>query len=238
MDFFINLQVLLKIYHQCFFKSLRISKKYWYVLFTLFAYALIYIAILPVVIRLGLLGGILFGVTIDACVSSFLVMVESMVNEEKIRFEDFKKSFWVYFFDVMGVLFVLFIARLILMPILLNISPALVLAANVTLFILFNPLPELIYQGRSGTLELYGKAYDFIKSNWIEWLIPNFLLAFFLYYLLIFSPVIFPEGILNWILPFIFTFFIYFFMIFRGLLFQSLHRSSRRARIFHYKASQ
>ena len=52
------------------------------------------------------------------------------------------------------------------------------------MFILLNPVPELIYQGRASGLELISASYNFIVENWIEWLMPNIILFAAGYFLL------------------------------------------------------
>ncbi len=107
------------------------------------------------------------------------------------------------------------------------------------LYILLNPVPELIYQSRTAGLELISASYNFIVENWIEWLIPNILLAVAGYYLLeVSAPLLFG-------LPAVLSLFLYSFMIglgltylmtFRGFLFAELYGTTRRSRIYRYRA--
>src|SRR3990172_1883189 len=48
---------------------------------------------------------------------------------------------------------------------------------QVSLYILLTPVPEFIYQTRVSNLELIGASYNFTVDNWIEWLVPNFILT-------------------------------------------------------------
>ena len=52
-------------------------------------------------------------------------------------------------------------------------GPVIVSAVFLLLFILLNPVPELMYQGRSGaSLEILKDSYEFVLENWIEWFLP------------------------------------------------------------------
>ena len=41
------------------------------------------------------------------------------------------------------------------------------------IFLLLNPVPEVIYQTRhSSAIEIVRESYDFVLENWIEWFLP------------------------------------------------------------------
>jgi len=110
---------------------------------------------------------------------------------------------------------------------------------QIALYILLNPVPELIYQSRTSGLELLSASYNFIVENWIEWLIPNILLAIGGYALLrLFESLLF--GLPAFIQLFLYSFglglFLTYMMTFRGFLFAELHGTTRRSRIYRYKA--
>ena len=236
-SFFVNVRMLLGIYATCLRKSAERAVRHGLILLTIFAYVALYYGVGFITAPLGIVGGFILGLVLDACLSSALVMVESMVKDQLLSIDDFKRSFGTYFFDVMGVLFVLWIVSLAMTPLRAAGHIWLVMAVRLSMFILFNPLPELIYAGGYGTTELFAKAYEFIRDNWIEWFVPNILLGIAIWAFLQIDMVASPVGatILNSIF---YAFFFYFFMIFRGLLFQELHRSSRRMRMFQYRTQR
>jgi hypothetical protein len=56
-------------------------------------------------------------------------------------------------------------------------GPLLYLGVQILLYVIFNPVPELIYQGRVSGLALLSASYQFIVENWLEWLLPNLLVG-------------------------------------------------------------
>ena len=105
--------------------------------------------------------------------------------------------------------------------------------------ILLKPVPELIYQSRTSGLELLGASYNFIVENWIEWLIPNILLAIGGYALLrLFESLLFglPAFVQLFLDSFGLVLFLTYIMTFRGFLFAELHGTTLRSRIYRYKA--
>jgi hypothetical protein len=107
------------------------------------------------------------------------------------------------------------------------------------LYILLNPVPEFIYQTRTSGLELLSASYNFIVENWLEWLVPNILITIAGFFLLRFLSAAI------WALPFLVQWFVIafglglfltYFMTFRGFLFAELHGTTRRSRMYRYKA--
>ena len=101
-------------------------------------------------------------------------------------------------------------------------------------------MPELIYQSRTSGLELLGASYDFIVENWIEWLIPNILLAIGGYALLrLFESLLF--GLPAFVQLFLYSFglglFLTYMMTFRGFFYLPNSMGPRGAAgIYRYKA--
>jgi hypothetical protein len=182
------------------------------------------------------LGGLALSAVSSACFASFLYLVEMMVRSSRVTFDDFRRSFGPYFWDVVGITFVLWLFWQIVVPVLAQTPQggALVLAVNLGILVLFNAVPELIYLGHHSVPALLTESYGFITENWIEWFPPNLLLGFVLVLLLAF-PGYGLGGILRLA---ILGLFIYFAMVARGFLFLELAGSSRRSRAFRYRASR
>ena len=118
-------------------------------------------------------------------------------------------------------------------------GPLIYFCIQIALYILLNPVPELIYQSRTSGLELLGASYNFIVENWIEWLIPNIILAIGGYALLrLFESLLFglPAFVQLFLHSFGLGLFLTYMMTFRGFLFAELHGTTRRSRIYRYKA--
>jgi len=110
---------------------------------------------------------------------------------------------------------------------------------TLVLYIVLNPVPEFIYQTRTTGLELISASYNFIVENWLEWLLPNILLAVVGYFLLAwFEPLLFglPGFLYFFIYAFVVGLGLTYFMTFRGFLFAELHGTTRRSRAYRYKA--
>lgn len=251
----IQITLILRIYTDSLMRTGKVALRFWWVGVTIIVYEVI-LYIVGILVRPlhYFLAGIILAIVTDAVVSSFLVIIEAMMRQRRISLEQFKTSFWVYFWDVMGVFFLLWIAQLLILePVLRSGLVWVYWGLSLTILILFNPIPELIYHGRHrqpGSLELYRRAYNFIIANWIEWYIPNVLFGFILYFiyfnplLLIYLMRVLPSSL--WQFPFL-TFFIfkaliggtilYFIMVFRGFLFNALYTTSRRSRLFQYRAN-
>jgi hypothetical protein len=86
---------------------------------------------------------------------------------------------------------------------------------------------------------LISASYNFIVENWLEWLLPNVLLAGAGYFLLgLIEPLLF--GLPGFLALFVYSFMVglglTYFMTFRGFLFAELYGTTRRSRLYRYKA--
>ena len=98
-----------------------------------------------------------------------------MKSPRHLRFQDIWGSFGHYFWDVIGVLFVLWIPIMALEWATLGVpsGPLITSAVFLLLFIVLNPAPEVIYQVRHDSpLDVMRVSYEFITENWIEWFLP------------------------------------------------------------------
>ncbi|MDX2168253.1 MAG: hypothetical protein SF182_14360 [Deltaproteobacteria bacterium] len=229
-----SLEVTLVIYRRAFARGAVLAVKNWPVFGSLFAYSAILAAGAYAAIFLGLVGGLLLSLLTSACLGSGLYLVEMIVRTNKVTWEDFTRSFGVYFWDVVGVSFALWVFWFVARPIIEQVpqGPVVVLAINLVLLVLFNAVPELIYLGHYSVMALLSRSYEFVTNNWIEWFPPNLLLLGGLW-LLWQLPV---DG---WALALaksaVISLALYFAMVVRGLIFIELDGSTRRARAFRHK---
>ncbi|HEX9136184.1 MAG TPA: hypothetical protein VF905_04460 [Nitrospirota bacterium] len=129
---------------------------------------------------LGMAGGFLLGAINALLVGATLSLIEQSVSfARSLTFRDVLDSFGHYFWDVIGVGFVLWLPLMALdmgtraNPNGLFLSYAVMLL----IFILLNPAPEVIYQVRHDSpLDVFKSAYEFVLENWIEWFLPMGLL--------------------------------------------------------------
>lgn len=213
----------------------------WVVSFAPVAYGMILSAAGSLAAPFGMLGGILLALVSQACVSSGLYLIENIVRVGKTNVDDFAKGFTVYLWELVRIVFILWIPMRIASITLAGVpNGALVFALiQIALYILLNPVPEFIYQTRASGLELIGVSYNFVVENWIEWFVPNIVITVVGYFVLELLGVIasgLPAFLQLFVLTFGFGLCLTYFMVFRGFLFSELNGTTRRARVFRYNA--
>ena len=169
----------LAMYGRAFRRAGELTLRNWRVAGTTFAYSLALAAAASVGASLGLVGGFLISLVWAACVSSFLSMVEMMLRTGSVSWADFRRSFGVYLWDVVGVTFILWVVFAVATPALRTIpqGPGIILGMNLVIVVLFNAVPELIYLGHHSSLELLTESHRFIGDNWIEWFPATIVMA-------------------------------------------------------------
>jgi hypothetical protein len=213
----------------------------WGIIFAPLTYSMILSAAAALVQPLGFIGGFVMTAVTAACGSSGLFLIENVVRMGKFDFNDFFKGFSVYLWEIVGIAFILWIPMTLLRQVASSTEdgPLIVLAIQLVLYVILNPVPELIYQSRASGIALLSASYEFIVENWIEWFLPNVLITAAGYVLLGWLDV--PAAYLPSFFRFFFLFSIFgllltFLMIFRGLLFSELADSTRRSRAYRYRA--
>lgn len=187
--------------------------------------------------QLGLVGGFILGLMLDAVFSCYLYFTGGTVALQKMTLGELKKSFLVYFWSVIGLFFVLFIAKWVLGSV-LSRNPqggTIMTAINLLLLIVLNAAPEVIYtKGTRGGMDTIMTSVKFLQENWIEWFIPNLLIlgGAFLFWTRVMWRL--PEWS-NLPLGLAAGALFHVVMVFRGHLFQELDGSSHRQRMFRYR---
>ncbi len=158
----------------------------WPVALAVVGYAAVMLAGTALFGRLGIVGGFLLGFVEAACISSYLHLLSIVVGNQKLSWDEVRVSFFALLWDVIAVLFVLWIASWGIGA-LVRAAPdraAFISAAwGLLVAIFLNPVPEIIYlrvgQRVAGTdwfaTYLIGPSIRFIQEHWIEWFIPNLL---------------------------------------------------------------
>lgn len=186
---------------------------------------------------LGVVGGFILGLILDAIFSCYLYFTAGTVAMQKMTLGELKKSFLVYFWSVIGVFFVLWIARLLLGMVLgRNPQGATIMTALYWLqLVALNAVPEVIYtKGTRGGMETITTSFKFLQENWIEWFIPNLAVIGGAW---LFLTRVMPR-LPDWSdLPIALAAGALFhvFMVFRGNLFEELDGSTHRQRMFKYR---
>jgi hypothetical protein len=205
------------------------------------AYGLVLSAAAMIALPLGYLGGFVLGLASQACISSGLFLVKNMIDTGKTDFNDFMRGFTFYIWELITIAFILWIPMRLAGMALATVPNGILIyvCIQIALYILLNPVPEFIYQSRVTGIELISASYNFIVENWIEWLIPNIVLAIVGYTLLqlfVSSLAGLPPFVEFFLSSFGLGLFITYMMTFRGFLFAELHGTTRRSRVYRYKA--
>ncbi|MBL8956400.1 MAG: hypothetical protein JNK82_36840 [Myxococcaceae bacterium] len=188
--------------------------------------------IAPLFAPLGMVGGLLLGLIYDALVSCYLYFTAGTVALQKMTLGELKKSFLVYFWSVMGLFFVFWVVNLFIGP---ALGPRGMLALNAVAFIALNPAPEVIYsKGTRGGIDTITTCMKFLGEAWIEWFIPNLLVAGAAWLVVTRLFPLMPLHI-DVLISLLSGALFHIVMLFRGHLFQELDGSSHRQRMFKYR---
>jgi hypothetical protein len=236
-----QIKAILWIYKTALTKTIQLLRDNLGIIFAPIAYGLVLSAAAMLLAPLGFIGGMVLWMVRAACASSALYLIENVVRMSKANLQDFARGFTVYIGDILTLAFIFWIPMRLLAQFAFTTpnGPLLYLGVQILLYVIFNPVPELIYQSRMSGLALLSASYQFIVENWIEWLLPNLLVGFVGYLLrnLIYQFVApLPFFLQYFLVETAFGLFLTFLMIFRGLLFSELNGTTRRSRVYRYKA--
>lgn len=168
------------LYRQALRKTWLSLLRGWMTIVAVIAFLFLLLLAQQIATPLGMAGGFLLGAVNALLVGMTLSLIEQGVSYARtITIRDVFDSFGHYFWDVIGVLFVLWIP---LMALDLGTQqnpngPLISYAVMLLIFILLNPAPEIIYQvPHDSPLDIFKRAYEFVLENWIEWFLPMALL--------------------------------------------------------------
>ncbi len=231
------LVVYLRLYSDCLVQAVRgIAKNLWTLLLPIGLFLVLNLVVAPLVGTLGWLGGLVLGLALDALLSCYLYFLGEVVAHSKVGLGDFKTSIGAYFWSVMNLFFVYWIASLVLGMLTKGSAQASVfdLLLWLAALILLNVAPEVIYQrGTRGGLETAQRSLRFIQENWIEWFVPNLLVLAAYYFAL--TRLLGQLGALGSALMVVLGALFHLVMVFRGHLFRALDGSSHRQRMFKFR---
>jgi hypothetical protein len=229
------------IYRVALRRAVELLAGNWGIIFAPLAYSVILAIAASVFGPLGFIGGMIVTAIAAACGSSALFVIENIVRMGKVSLNDFVKGFSVYLWEIIGIAFILWIPMTLLRQVAYSTDegPLIVFLVQFLLYVILNPVPELIYQSRTSGMALLSASYEFIVENWIEWFVPNVSITAAAYLLLNWLDA--PAAYLPSFFRFFFVFSIFgllltFLMIFRGLLFSELAGTTRRSRSYRYRA--
>lgn len=233
--------------------AFRNALRAWPVAFSVLLYAAILFAA-STLLGGNFIGGLIVGLIFAGCFSSYLSLLEAAVVGQKVRWGDVQKGFKTRFWDVISVMFALWLIQLGVGFLSRAAGPsggAIGAMAGFLIALFFNVVPELLYQGQSRSFALLADSSRFILKHWIGWFFPHLVLALALLaplgalsvshpgeLVLLFQRLFSLQGPVSvflqtplWAKPLVLLFF-HFAMVFRGLLFKELQYSNPRLRAF------
>lgn len=202
------------------------------------------VAIAPV---LGFLSGFILPIISSLILSSYYSQLSDVIFYDRLNFKNFKSSFKEYFASIYSVYFILILISW-LMPALSTVR-SLYVVVSLILVIVFNPIAESIYIRGEYYTSAYRHSIEFIKENFVLWILPfalylvilNLLGIDFENYILTSGIIDIPLGLntqgsvnmsfdINNIKEIIIILITAVYAIFRGNLYKILHNSTRRKR--------
>src|SRR5215472_9081229 len=127
-------------------------------------------------LRIPYVPGLLLTLIMAALLSCYLYFVGEVVSHSKVSVNEMGKSIGAYFWSVINLGFVLWIAQLLADMLLGKAPNGALLMRGLTwvVLVLLSAAPEAIYQrGTYGGLATVQKSISFLQQHWIEWLLPT-----------------------------------------------------------------
>lgn len=207
----------------------------------------------------GIVGSFIMGFVTAACFSSYLEILSQVLDNARFRlnWDEFKRTFGARFWDVVSVLFALWMLNILTAPLMMGSHArafSAILAFATAFF--FNAVPELLYQGNSRSVALLVESARFVTEHPLAWFLPNIAFAAMalgstglldvrqpVEFLILFGSVFSsPTSVLVvveraplWAIP-IAVFGFHAAMVFRGILFRELTSGGGNARMRAFRA--
>jgi hypothetical protein len=186
---------------------------------------------------LGSVGGLLRTLLLGALASCYLYFLGEIVSHSKVTVAEMGRSIGAYFWSIVNLCFVLWVAQLLLGMVLRGNPNGGLLELGLLLIalILISAAPEAIYQrGTYGGLATIQRSISFLQQHWIEWLVPSGIFLVALYWIpdlnYLGSAGLIATGVAKGAI-------FHLGMVFRGHLYAALDGSTHRQRMFKYRGS-
>ncbi len=246
---------MLRLFTDTVILALRRTAQSWLAALSIPIYGFVFILAARLLVPIPMLGSLLLGLVGAAFCAGYLSLLASAVAGQPIRLVDLKnglRAIW----DVVSVLFIMWIISLVLRPIVAAAGPrgdAISGVVQLAIAIFFNAVPETLYLGGERSIQAIKKSASFVMEHPLGWFGPNLVLAFVFFWatgnldfssfgelVVRLSALASVQGVLTlilgaagqlWKIPLLIV-FVHFAMVFRGLLYKELGTGSSRMRDF------
>ncbi len=176
------------------------------------------------VLRFGIFSNLILGLFYSVILASYFYVLHQAIYYKKFKFEYLYQGVKVFFLKTW--FFVIVVNLLIYVMALLG--GAAILGPYLTMipFVLFNPMPEIIYISEYNERDMFFYNLNFIKRNYLPWYASNLILLSGLFIVLLIS------GTIPFVANIVLLVYFGFAMVFRGYLFKKLHNTNYRKRQF------
>ena len=166
----------LALYRNAFQKTGQSLARGWMTMVAVVGFGFLLVVTTQIASPLGMVGGFLLGAVNALLVGATLSLIEQSISHARaLTVRDIVGSVGHYFWDVIGIGFILWLP-LMALDLSMQTNPygqLLSYAVFLLIFLLLNPAPEIIYQVRHNSpLEVLKTSYEFVLENWIEWFLP------------------------------------------------------------------
>ena len=135
-------------------KAWKSFLKNWPIVFTGFLYSIINTLIFTLISFLltgvlGILAGFVVAIVTSSLISNYLYLLSNIIEYDKFTLNDIKEGFRYFLWKVYGVFFIAWIFSFVLNSVVGMISSSASRISSIIgilILIIFNPLPEIIYQ--------------------------------------------------------------------------------------------
>lgn len=242
-------------YLKCAKEASRALVKNWIIIPTAMALYLSVLILSGLIAPMGMAGGFVIGLISCISLSFYYSWIASSVRNEKVEWKELFEFDYPLFSSIINVGFIFWIGFFLIEHLIQGLKiDWLLTILHLGVFIIFNPVVEIIYLERvaGGTYAL-SEASEFAAANWIEWFVPIIiLLAPFLILspesallVLAVSDVLLPMfDIVSSLIsltssPLVVSALLIsllgtWLMIFRGYLYRELSSGTRRQRAFRW----
>lgn len=242
----------LNINKQTFKQTMSSLKNNWIIIFSGIVYIILNMFVIILINTffrgfLGILAGLAIAIVSASLISNYLYLLYNVINYDSLKLQDFKDGFTYFLRKVYIVFFYGWIGSILISLLTGILGPnayILNLLVSISIFILLNPLPETLYLKVLNPMDSIMYSIDFMKENWVNWLIPNIIMLVVLYLLTgkavtgIFTThisYIASFGIVDIVKYLVAQALFSFVMIYRGHLYKLLSTSTRRKRMYMNK---